>query len=126
MATQNPTLLPGYRAAGDLSANQYRFMKMTANPFEATVCAAVTDKTIGVLQNNPKTAGEDCAIANGGTTKVVAAAAIALGASVAPAADGRAQTAVTTQYPAGKALQAAGAAGEIIEIEMSLTLVPLP
>lgn len=127
MATQNPSqMLPGFRAAGDLSTHQYKFMKNTANAFEATVCAAITDKPLGVLQNDPSTAGEDAAICCGGTTKVLAAAAIALNASVAPAVDGRAQTAVSTQFPQGRALQAAAAAGEIIEIALEPSLVPLP
>ena len=117
MATQNPKLLPGLKAAGDLSAKQYLFMKLSAD-HTVTTCTATTDKAIGVLQNDPSTAGEDAAVADEGTTKVVAGAAIAVGALVAPTATGKAQTAVATQYARGMALEPADAVGDIIEIKL--------
>lgn len=42
-------------AAADLSAYQYRFMKVDANG-RATVCTAATDIPLGVLQNKPAAA----------------------------------------------------------------------
>lgn len=51
-----------------------------------------------------------------GTVKVVAAAAINQGALVQSNGDGTVKTCVSTGYPIGRALQAAQAAGDIIEI----------
>ena len=39
-----------FTASADLSSSQYYFVKMSAEG-TVTVCAAVTDKPIGVLQN---------------------------------------------------------------------------
>lgn len=115
MATSESTLSISKKAAGDLSAKQYLFMKMSADNTVDT-CAAITDIAVGVLQNDPSAAGKPATVAVMGTTKVVAGAAIAVGAAVAPTAAGKAQTAVGTQYPRGIALEAAAADGDVIEI----------
>ena len=47
-------------AYADLSAKQYYFVKMQSAT-QVTVCAAITDKPIGVLQNNP-TAGQQAIV----------------------------------------------------------------
>jgi hypothetical protein len=120
MATQESTLNITKKAAGDLSAKQYLFMKLSAAQTVDT-CSAVTDKSVGVLQNDPSAAGQVAVVAVAGTTKVIAGAAIAAGALVGPTAAGKAQTAVATQYARGVALEAAGADGDIIEI----LLVPM-
>lgn len=115
MSTQNPALPHTFKAAADLSANQYYFVELSAAQ-TVNVCNAITDVAIGVLQNDPNAAGAAATVAIEGTTKVVAGAAIAAGAKVAPTAAGKAQTAVTTQFPRGIALEAAGADGDVIEI----------
>jgi hypothetical protein len=53
-------------------------------------------------------------LSDGGIVPIEAAAAIALGAQIAPSTNGRGQTAVSTQFACGVALKAAGGAGEII------------
>lgn len=114
MATQNP-VTHSFKAAADLSAKQYYFVEVTAAQ-TVNACGATTDLAIGVLQNDPDEAGKPATVAIGGTTKVVAGAAITAGAKVAPTAAGKAQTAATGQFPRGVALDAADADGDVIEI----------
>jgi hypothetical protein len=102
-------------AAADLSAQQFRFMRQTA-AFAVNVCAASTDVPVGVLQNKPL-AGEAVDLGLIGTTKVVAGAAIAAGAEVMSDAQGRAITATGAGNSVfGRAVSAATAAGQIIEL----------
>jgi hypothetical protein len=115
MATQESTLVFTAKAAGDLSSAQYLFQKLSAAK-TVTTCAGTTDKSVGVLQNDPGAAGLPAVVAFAGTSKVVAGAAISVGALVAPMASGKAQTSASTQYARGIALEAAGADGDIIEI----------
>lgn len=118
MSTQQPQNIT-QKAAGDLSAGQYLFVKNSGADRTVTTCTAITDVAVGVQQNNEcKTAGDPVAVATAGTSKVIAAAAIAVGAKVAPAATGKAQTAVSTQTPRGQALTAAAGANEVIEIAL--------
>jgi hypothetical protein len=112
------------KANADLSAKQYYFVEGIAGG-KADACNAITDLALGVLQNDPSAAGLPATIAILGTTKVVAGAANAELAKVAPTAAGKAQTAVSTQIPRGIALEAAGADGDIIEILLIDGGVPL-
>lgn len=111
--------IPGFkytlRAGADLSSHQYKFMKLDTDGY-AVVCAAVTDKPIGVLQNDP-TSGEEAEIMATGITKLNADSAITIADSLGTSADGQADTIAagteTTVYLVGQALQAAGAAAVI-------------
>jgi hypothetical protein len=87
--------IPGFKvgvlvAAADLSAHQFKFVKMTSTG--VALCSAITDTPIGVLQNTP-TAGQPCEIMVSGVTKVVTAAALAAGADIGTSTNGRAQAA---------------------------------
>lgn len=124
MATTQKEVLVSMLAAADLSTKQFLFVEETA-AHTVNVTNAITDKAVGVLTNKPDTAGKVATVAVGGTTKVIAGAAIVAGAYVAPMATGKAQTAVSTQYPRGQALDAAGADGDIIEILLIDGGVPL-
>jgi hypothetical protein len=108
-------------ASSDANGVQaFRFVRLTAaQTVDRT--SAITQVAIGVVQENVDVAK----VATGkvvvdvrllGISRVVAAAAIALGAEVAPTATGKAQTAVATQRVAGIALQAAGADGDEIDV----------
>lgn len=98
-------------AAADLSGLQGRFVKLDANGLAAAV-TGTTDRVVGVLENKPK-AGQEAEISVLGTTKMVASAALAVGKSLATAADGRAAAAVETAGTAnvGTVLTANTAAG---------------
>ena len=119
MADSTSYEIPGFKfsleTGADLSAGQYRFVKLDANGL-AVLCAAITDKPIGVLQNDPGL-GEEAEIMVTGITKMSADSAIAIGDELGTSADGQADTIVsgsdTTVRLVGQALQAAGAAGVI-------------
>ena len=111
----------------------YRFVKVTARN-AGTVVSAVTDIAVGVSDGSTKAfnsavnaayaTSDPINLQNGDIILVEAAAAISAGARIAPSTNGRAQTAVTTQYPFGIALEPAGAAGEIIRVyKMPLTVI---
>lgn len=111
-----------FTASADLSAKQYHFVKMSGNG-TVTVCAAITDVPIGVLQNNPASgaAAEVCLF---GITKVVADGTLAAGNRIGTSLDGQADAITagsdTTVTVVGIALNAA-AAGETVEMFLNPT-----
>jgi hypothetical protein len=111
-----------FTASADLSAKQYHFVKMSGNN-TVTVCAAITDVPIGVLQNNPASGGaaEVCLF---GISKVVADGTLAAGNVIGTSADGQADAIAagtdTTVYTMGIALSAASA-GETVEAFINAT-----
>ncbi len=127
MATSNPPTLKSLNCATDLSAKQYHFVKMSGAQ-TVVICAAITDVPIGILQNAPDGTYNKAAvvamIGGGGTSKLVAGGALGTaGTIVATKADGRAQTAVTTQYPGATTIDTAGADGDIIEVSLGAPTV---
>jgi hypothetical protein len=108
--------IPGLSAGVDLSANQYRFVKPGATEGQVVACAAVTDKPIGVQYDAPNAAGKPIEVAVGPVVEVIAGAAVAYGAEVQTDAQGRAITLAATGTSVGRALQAAGAAGDRISV----------
>jgi hypothetical protein len=104
-------------AGADLSAKQYTFVKISGTGVIAV--AADTDVPIGVLLNDPAS-GETAAVAVSGVVKLKASAAITAGAVIGTAAAGTGVTRTvgtdTTKYILGRAITAAGAAGDIITV----------
>ena len=100
-------------ADADCSAKQFHGVKFTSTGF--VVCSTLGEECDGVLQDNP-TSGVVGAVQVSGVTKMVANAAIAKGAKVSIAATGKATTALTTHHIFGKALEAAGADGNVIAV----------
>jgi len=100
-----------FTASADLSAKQYHFVKMSGND-TVTVCAAITDVPVGVLQNNPASGGA-AEVALLGVTKVVADGTLAAGNLIGTSADGQADAIAagtdTTVYLMGVAVSAASA-----------------
>lgn len=118
MATENPIYVDSSKSAyADLSTKQYFLVKETANGIE--LCAAVTDKPCGILQNDPK-AGESAQVMRLGKSKLVAGAAIAIGDQIGTDAAGKGAAKVvgtnTTHYVVGSACEAAANANEIITV----------
>ena len=105
-------------AGADLSAKQYYFVKLDASG-NAVVCAGVTDKPVGVLQNSP-TSGQAAEIVVVGLTKASTNAALAIGDLVGTSADGQAAAYVagtdTTKYVVGTVLVTSGGADELTSI----------
>ena len=85
-----------FTASADLSAKQYHFVKMSGNN-TVTVCAAITDIPIGVLQNTPSS-GQAASVCLFGITKVVADGTLAAGNVIGTSADGQAD-AIASQEP---------------------------
>ena len=103
-------------AGADLSDKQYYFVKINTSG-QAVLCAAATDKPIGVLQNSP-VSGAEASITVVGGTKVVASASIDEGVLIGTASTGKADAKVpgtdTTEYVVGTVILASGADGEIL------------
>ena len=111
-----------FTASADLSAKQYHFVKMSGNN-TVTVCAAITDIPIGVLQNTPES-GYPAEVCLFGISKVVADGTLAAGNVIGTSADGQADAIAagtdTTVYTMGIALNAASA-GETVEAFINTT-----
>lgn len=113
----NLETLPGSTLAGaDLSAAQYRAVKGNGSG-NYIQCAVAGERAVGVLQNKP-TSGKAATIAVRGITKMVAGAAVALNSEVMSDNQGRAVVATTGLQIIGRAVIAAGAAGEIISVAL--------
>lgn len=102
-------------AGEDLSSKQYYFVKLNASG-KAIVCAGVTDKPVGVLQNDP-TSGQAAEVVVVGLTKVSTNAALAIADLIGTSADGQAAAYVagtdTTKYVVGTILVTSGGADEV-------------
>ena len=111
-----------FSASADLSAKQYYFVKMSGDN-TVTVCAAVTDKPIGVLQNKPES-GEQAIVRVFGVSKASADATLAAGDIAGTSADGQCQPVVagteTTVYNCGQVLTG-GAAGTLQSVLITIS-----
>lgn len=111
----NYTLKITLEAGADLSAAQYKFVKISSG--KAILCSGATDIPIGVLQNSPVSGGEASILVAGGT-KLVAGAAINAGVVIGTSAAGKADAKVagtdTTEYAVGVVILASGADNDIL------------
>lgn len=113
MATQDLGKTESLPAYGDLSAAQFHFVSIRGDGrIQRCGAGAAPD---GVLQNKPAaTDRAGCVMKGPGRTKVVAGAATTLGAYGASDANGHAVDAVTGDHIAGKFMEAATAAGDVV------------
>lgn len=113
MSYEIPVLTHSFTASADLSAKKYYFVKLHTTVDQVAVCAAATDKPIGVLQNNP-TSGQTAEVMMLGISKVNSDAALSIGDLIGTAADGQADAKTpgtdTTEYVVGIVLVASAAA----------------
>lgn len=120
MAFEGPQhKIPGLVAGGDLSTKQYHFVKISADN-TVVICAATTDKPIGVLQNKP-TSGQAAEVCSAGVTKIVGDADLAAGDSIGTSSDGQAAAYTvsdTTKYIVGQVVLSNTAAGGIITADI--------
>lgn len=116
MSTAHNILETTFDAETDLRTKQYYFVELGTNANEVDVCDGATDLPIGVLQNEPNI-GEGANVRILGTTKVIASTTILKGAYVGTTNEGKAVTKSTAKdIVRGIALEAATAAGDLIEI----------
>ena len=109
-----------YSAAADLSNFQYTFMRQTAartvNLFTTPLSGGIYGP-VGVLQDKPNAAGKAGLVRAGGTSQVYAGGVIAQAALVTLNTSGQVINANSiNEWIVGKALTAAGAAAELIEV----------
>ncbi len=92
------------------------------------ISSGATDNCIGIAQDSPDADGDPVTVRlinSPGTARMVAGAAITAGALVQSNGDGAIKTAVSTGFVIGRALNAAGAAGDIVEVMLYTTAVAL-
>lgn len=122
MAYEIPGIMISLQAAADLSANQFRFVKLDANGQVAAI-AAVTDIPIGVQQDKPAAQGRACNVMLFGVSKVVGGANLAKADQVGVDSQGRAVAYVagtdTTKYKVGQVLEDNSAAGGLATVLFS-------
>jgi hypothetical protein len=87
--------------------------------------AGVGDVAVGVLQNKPAAADVEAAYMAVGVSRVVCSAGITEGQKVAPAAGGKARTAVSGDHVAGIALETSTALDQIIAVLLCSSGAPL-
>lgn len=113
MANHDPIqTIPGLVAGADLSAKQYHFIVGGAAD-RAVVAAGANAIALGVLQNAPAL-GQTAVVGRNGNTKLQAGAAFARFVPLTSDANGAAVVATTGQRYNAIALEAAGAAGDIV------------
>src|SRR5688572_8369107 len=111
------------KAADAAITERFLLAKIGSASDRVAVCGAA-DIPIGVITDEAAAAGEHVNVAllgsSRGTVRMVASAAIAQGALLEPAASGRVQTlagGAGTHHVVGRALDAATAAGDVIEVD---------
>lgn len=124
MSFDIPGRIRSIEATGDLSASQYKFVKMSG----ATVVAvtAATDDAIGVLQNTPNKAGTTfqggsgsaAAVMLDGVSRVKAGKALTAGTAVYLDTSGRVTDVAVDGKCVGITLGAAGAADDLVSVEL--------
>lgn len=113
MAYEESAVMVTLPANGDLSASQFKFVKL--NSSGRLVACGAGEAAVGVLQDDPRAAGRAGAVAIGGIVKAKAEGNVAAGAAVASDADGGVVTAATGNIVLGIAVTG-GASGEIISV----------
>lgn len=101
-------------AGGNLSAKQYHIVRASAAG-KCDLGSVQTDTALmGVLQNDPQS-GEFAAVADFGTSKIVAGGAVTNNALISCNSAGRALDAASGNMVIGRALEAATTDGEIVK-----------
>jgi len=109
------------KIAGEIMTKQYYIVQLdSSGNIEYADTAVGTNTIVGILQNKPL-AGEAALYRFGGTSKVVASAAISIGDMVTTTSEGKGVTTITAgDITVGRALEAATADGDIIEVQMNI------
>ena len=118
MANENVGLDITLAASADLSSYQYYFVELSAND-TVSVCNALTDRPIGILQNKPAAAGRPAVVRVVGYSKVSSDAALTAGDLLGTSADGQGATKVAgtnvTHYLCGQVIKGTTVAAQLAE-----------
>lgn len=116
-----PTIDIVIDAGEDLSAAQYKFVKLSSG--QVVECDGATDLPLGVLQNKPDAQGNPAHVRITGVSKVQADADLSQGDLVGTSGDGQADAKTpgtdTTEYICGVVLDDPGAAGDRCAVLLS-------
>ncbi len=123
MAKESSLTCISMEAGQDLSTKQYLFIALASDGQIDPVGTAGANAD-GVLQDNPAAAGRAACVGIAGVSKVVASAAISVGAQVSSTNAGKARTAVSTDRVLGRAMTAAAADGDIMTVLLKLGSEP--
>lgn len=111
------------KAVDAVIAERFLLGKIGSAADRVAICGAA-DTPLGVITDEAEEIGDLVSVtpfgSAGSTVQMVASAAIVQGALLEPAANGRVQTLTATpgtHHVVGRALQAAGAAAEVIEVD---------
>lgn len=119
MAVEVPGTQLSFQASADLSAHQYKFVKLDANG-QIAVCSAVTDIPIGILQDKPAAQGRAGCVMLNGRSKIVAGANLAKADRVGTDTSGRAVAYIagtdTTKYIVGTVMNDNSVANGLADI----------
>jgi len=109
-------------AGADLSTHQFKFVKLSAAR-KVILCAAATDKPLGILQNKPDAANKEALVLVAGRSKLNSNAALSVGDLIGTSSDGQGDAKIpgtdTTEFICGQVLVASGGAGEMAEVVIS-------
>lgn len=109
-----------FEAGADLRDKQFYGVKKDANG-RVILASAKGERILGVLQNKPNTGEEAQVVLNPAGSPVVAGAAITVDTEIIVGADGRfIPKDAANQYVAGISEQAATAAGQVIDANLTL------
>lgn len=109
-----------FKAAGDLSAAQFHFVKLSAAG-TVTTCDGATDVPVGVLQNKPNAINKAATVRIWGLTKVVLGGTIAFGNAVGTDGSGHCIVkSVDKDHIVGRCLGAGGDATNIVQIALGV------
>ena len=111
---QKHVLIDTCTAENDLSTKQYYFVELSGAA-QVDVCDAATDTVYGVLQDDPA-AGDPCAVAVLGITKVIAGGTVAAGDRVGTTNAGKAVAKTAADDKVSGICRVGGDDGELIEI----------
>lgn len=119
MAVESNVQVYSRPASADLSASPSRFATLSAG--KVAICSTQGEVSVGVTGDDPPSAADQaCELKHAGIVRIVAGAAVAALANVTTDTTGRAILATTGNRIHGQALEAASAAGEVIEVLLAL------
>lgn len=105
-----------HKAAADLSAQQYHFVRYSAADTVNVASNAADEAMAGVLQNKPDAANRAATVAKMGETKITAGGALTVNDLITTNGSGRAAAAASGDHIMGRVLETAGADGDVVRM----------